>query len=168
MSWTKEEIKEMTGVLMRRAHGDGRDRQEVETICLLAETSIMNRESCERLMDKVEELKTDHAAEVEKLEGELVEQARLLGMGGEREAKLMAEVAALRERVRVLEEAVKQTPHDTMEFTGRCETWCRRCKLDAALAQPQPCKTCGGKGYETHALGWMPCPDCKPQQKEGE
>ena len=113
-------------------------------------------------------LYTDHAAEVEKLEGELVEQARLLGMGGEREAKLMAEVAALRERVRVLEEAVKQTPHDTMEFTGRCETWCRRCKLDAALAQPQPCKTCGGKGYETHALGWMPCPDCKPQQKEGE
>ena len=53
MRWTKDEIKEMTAVLLRRVHGDGRDRQEVETVCLLAETSIMNRESCEDLMEKI-------------------------------------------------------------------------------------------------------------------
>ena len=57
VSWTKEEIKQMTAVLMHRLHGDGRDRQEVETVCLLAETSIMNRESCGVVMEENEELK---------------------------------------------------------------------------------------------------------------
>ena len=129
-------------------------------------------------------LYTDHAAEVEKLEGELVEQARLLGMGGEREAKLMADVARLQERVRVLEEAFRTSVYDSMPegFTDqqaeeKIQRIMRACSqnlgipIQAALAQPQPCQpcqTCGGKGYETHALGWMPCPDCKPQQKEGE
>lgn len=59
MSWTQEEIKQMTGVLLRRVHGDGRDQQEVETVCLLAETSIMNRESCGEVMEENEQLKAE-------------------------------------------------------------------------------------------------------------
>lgn len=165
----------------------------------------------------------DHAAEVEKLEGELVEQARLLGMGGEREAKLMADVARLQERVRVLEAQASITDRlflrvlsqalgedDNRELRhlfmsayeqacewverkgyGGCTDTGARLKADPfdvevswnemdALAQPQPCKTCGGTGSiqtihvfsagghtETSAEA-TPCPDCKPQQKEGK
>ena len=41
------------------------------------------------------------AEEIERLRAEVLEQARLLGMGGEREAKLLARVEALREPLAV-------------------------------------------------------------------
>lgn len=48
-------------------------------------------------------LMTDARAEIERLRAEVLEQARLLGMSGEREAKLLAEIERLRARVAELE-----------------------------------------------------------------
>lgn len=59
--WTASEA-----VLLRRLHGDGRDRDEVETVCQLAETSIMNRESCADVMEDRDALRAQlTAAQVE-------------------------------------------------------------------------------------------------------
>ena len=62
----------------------------------------------ERLRLDVEPTESDMeeaAAEIERLRAEVLEQARLLGMSGEREAKLLAEIECLRARVAELEYA---------------------------------------------------------------
>ena len=51
------------------------------------------------ILDKITKLN----AEIEQLRAEVLEQARLLGMSGEREAKLLAEIERLRALVEKLE-----------------------------------------------------------------
>ena len=58
----------------------------------------------------------DAAAEIERLRAEVQEQARLLGMGGEREAQLLARVEVLERACRLIEG--DPDPHAVAECIG--------------------------------------------------
>ena len=77
------------------------------------------------ILDKITKLN----AEIEQLRAEVLEQARLLGMSGEREAKLLAEIERLRARVEVLARACR-----LIQIDPSTKHECRGCYLQSRLA----------------------------------
>ena len=119
----------------------------------------------------------DHAAEVARLEKDIESLQTLYRECVEAWGMDAVERNTLAERVRVLEEAAnawRDLAHiqnsstqvsysDWMGYRVALESaTVRAVNADAALAQPQPCETCGGKRMVEDGQwpGWTDCPDC--------
>ena len=124
-------------------------------------------------------------AELAESRKECLEQARLNGMGGERELRLMANLAALTEENGRMREALKVADH-ALEVAGFQDVQpIRACVRSAAawitIATPAPspeARPCGREGcVDGNLLEYnpmtsqgkeYPCPKCAPKGQEGK